>query len=342
MKSGWNAIDSSASPTKGHGENRVKLRVLAIVVCALSCLGAHAQSWPNKPLRIIVPFAPGGSTDIFARLLAERLAQPLGQSVVVDNRAGAAGNIGAEAVARAAPDGSTLLMATTGVMAINQSLYRNLTYDAARDLEPVAFVASITNVLIVAADAPLKSVADVLATARRAPGTLTFASSGAGSSTHMSAELFKAMAAVDLLHVPYKGSGPALLDLIAGRVSLMFENAPGAVPHLKAGKLRALAQTGLKRSPSLADVPTVAESGVAGYESLSWSGIALPAGTPREIVQRLNREINAVLAQPDMRQRLAEQGAEAVGGTPEDFAAHIRRERDKWTRVVRDAQIVAN
>lgn len=320
----------------------MKLRVLAIVVCALSCLGAHAQSWPNKPLRIIVPFAPGGSTDIFARLLAERLAQPLGQSVVVDNRAGAAGNIGAEAVARAAPDGSTLLMATTGVMAINQSLYRNLTYDAARDLEPVAFVASITNVLIVAADAPLKSVADVLATARRAPGTLTFASSGAGSSTHMSAELFKAMAAVDLLHVPYKGSGPALLDLIAGRVSLMFENAPGAVPHLKAGKLRALAQTGLKRSPSLADVPTVAESGVAGYESLSWSGIALPAGTPREIVQRLNREINAVLAQPDMRQRLAEQGAEAVGGTPEDFAAHIRRERDKWTRVVRDAQIVAN
>ena len=318
------------------------IRVAALLFSLAFAAAAGAQSWPSKTLRIVVPFAPGGSTDIFARLLGERLSSALGQSVVIDNRAGAAGNIGAEAVARAMPDGTTLLMATTGVMAINQALYKNLSYDVAKDLEPVAFVASIINVLIVPTDSPLKSMADVVATAKRAPGRLSFASSGAGSSTHMSAELFKSMAAVNLLHVPYKGSGPAMLDLIAGRVSLMFENMPGAVGQIKAGKLRVLAQTGLSRSAALPDVPTVAESGVAGYESLSWSGIALPAGAPREVVARLNREINAILAQPEMRQKLAEQGAEAIGGSPESFAQHVRRERDKWSGVVRDAGIVAN
>ena len=318
------------------------MRFFVLLLALAFSAGAGAQVWPAKPLRIVVPFAPGGSTDIFARLLAERLSTALGQSVVVDNRSGAAGNIGAEAVARAAPDGYTLLMATTGVMAINQALYKNLSYDAAKDLEPVAFVASITNVLIVPTDSPLKSMADVVATAKRAPGQLSFASSGAGSSTHMSAELFKSMAAVNLLHVPYKGSGPAMLDLIAGRVSLMFENMPGAVGQIKAGKLRVLAQTGLNRTPALPDVPTVAEAGVANYESLSWSGIALPAGVSRDIVARLNREINTILAQPEMRQKLAEQGAEAIGGSPEAFAQHVRRERDKWSAVVRDAGIVVN
>lgn len=318
---------------------------IRLIACLIACwftFGAHAQNWPAKSVRIVVPFAPGGSTDIFARLLGERLSATLGQPVVIDNRAGAAGNIGADAVARAAPDGYTLLMATTGVMAINQALYKNLTYDAAKDLEPVVFVASITNLLIVAAESPLKSVADVLSSARQSPDNLSFASSGAGSSTHMSAELFKSMAAVKLLHVPYKGSGPALLDLIAGRVSLMFENMPGAVPHIKGGKVRALAQTGLKRTPALPDVPTLAEAGVAGYESLSWSGIALPAGAPREVLARLNRDINAILAQPEMRQKLAEQGAEAAGGTPDAFAQQVRRERDKWGAVVRDAGIIAN
>ncbi len=318
------------------------IRFLVLLLALAFAAGAGAQGWPAKPLRIVVPFAPGGSTDIFARLLAERMSTALGQSVVVDNRSGAAGNIGAEAVARAAPDGYTLLMATTGVMAINQALYKNLTYDAAKDLEPVVFVASITNVLIVPADSALKSIADVVATAKRAPGQLSFASSGAGSSTHMSAELFKAMAGVTMLHIPYKGSGLAMLDLVAGRVSLMFENMPGAVGQIKAGKLRALAQTGLTRTPALPDVPTVAEAGVAGYESLSWSGIALPAGVPRDIVARLNREINTILALPEMRQKLAEQGAEAIGGSPEAFAQHVRREREKWSGVVRDAGIVAN
>ena len=317
-------------------------RLIALLFPLFLVNGAYAQAWPAKSLRIVVPFAPGGSTDIFARLLGERMSTALGQSVLIDNRAGAAGNIGADAVARSVPDGYTLLMATTGVMAINQALYRNMTYDAAKDLEPVAFVASITNVLIVSSESTLKSVAEVLAAAKRSPGSLSFASSGAGSSTHMSAELFKAMAGVDLLHVPYKGSGPAMLDLISGRVALMFENMPGAVPHIKAGKLRALAQTGLRRTAALPEVPTVAEAGVPGYESLSWSGIAVPAGAPREVVARLNREINAILAQAEMRQKLAEMGAEAVGGSPEAFADHVRRERDKWGGVVRAAGIVAN
>jgi tripartite-type tricarboxylate transporter receptor subunit TctC len=300
------------------------------------------EKYPAKPIRLVVPFAPGGSTDIFARLVGERLAPALGQPVVIENRAGAGGNIGAEAVARAAPDGYTVLMATTGVMAINQALYRNLGYDAARDLVPVVFIASITNVLIVPPELPAKSVAELVALAKSQPGRLSFASSGAGSSTHMSAELFKVMTGTDVLHVPYKGSGQALPDLMSGRVSMMFENMPGAISHIRSGKLRVLAVTGLKRSPALPDVPTVAEAGVAGYESLSWSGLAVPAGTPRDVLQRLNRETVAVLAQPELRAKLADQGGEAVGGSPEQFEAHVRAEREKWGRLVRERNIVLN
>ena len=303
---------------------------------------AAAQPYPSKPIRIIVPFAPGGSTDIFARLIGERLQAPLGQSVVIENRAGAAGNIGAQEVVRAGTDGHTVLMATTGVMAINNALYKNMTYDAAKDLEPVVYVASITNVLVVPPDFPAKNVSELVAMAKKEPGKLSFASSGAGASTHMSAELFKAMTGTDILHVPYKGSGPALPDLMAGRVHMMFENAPGAIGHIKAGKLRALAQTGLKRSQSLPDVPTIDESGVKGYESLSWSGIAVPAGTPRAVIDRLNKDLNTVLGAPEMRQKIAEQGAETVGGPPEAFAQHIRAERDKWSRLIREKNIVVN
>lgn len=319
-------------------------KALALLVAlVLAAGGAGAQErYPQKPVRIVVPFAAGGSTDIFARLIGERLSGVLGQPVVIENRPGAAGNIGAEAVARSAPDGHTLLMATTGVMAINNALYKNMSYDAATDFDYVVFVASITNVLIVGADSPLRSVADVIAEAKRSPGKLTFASSGAGSSTHMSAELFKIMAGVDLLHVPYKGSALAMPDIVTGRVSMLFENMPGAISHIRAGTVRALAVTGLRRSSALPEVPTVAESGVPGYESLSWSGIAVAAGTPRDVIARLNREINAILAAPDMRQKLAEQGAEAVGGTPEAFAEHAKREREKWGRVIRDANIAVN
>jgi tripartite-type tricarboxylate transporter receptor subunit TctC len=313
-----------------------------IALFAADLPSAHAQSWPSRGIRIIVPFAPGGSTDVFARLIGERLQTALGQPVVVDNRAGAGGNIGADAVAKAPPDGYTLLMATTGVMAINNAMYKNLSYDAEKDLKPVIYIASITNVLIVPADSPLKSVPDVIAAAKAAPGKLSFASSGSGSSTHISAELFRLMTGTELLHIPYKGSGAAMPDLISGRVSMMFENMPGVVGYIKAGKVKVLAVTGAQRTPALPDVKTVAESGVPGYESLSWSGIAAPAGTPPEVVARLNREINTILANPEMKQKLAEQGADAVGGTPEAFSAHIARERQKWSKVVRDAAIVVN
>ena len=312
-----------------------------LLLAVLAVMPAHAQ-FPNKPVRLIVPFAPGGSTDIFARLLAERVQAPLGQSVVVENRAGAAGNIGAQEVVRATPDGHVILMATTGVMAINNALYKNMTYDAAKDLEPVIYVASITNVLIVPPDFPAKNVAELVALAKKEPGKLSFASSGAGASTHMSAELFKAMTGTDILHVPYKGSGPAMPDLMSGRVHMMFENAPGAMSHIKAGKLRALAQTGLKRSPSLPEVPTVDESGVRGYESLSWSGIAVPAGTPKAVIDRLNKDFNTVLATAEMRAKLAEQGADTIGGPPEAFARHIAGEREKWSRLIREKNIVVN
>jgi tripartite-type tricarboxylate transporter receptor subunit TctC len=206
----------------------------------------------------------------------------------------------------------------------------------------VIFVASITNVLIVPPEFPAKSVAELIAAAKKEPGKLSFASSGAGSSTHMSAELFKSMSGTDILHIPYKGSGQALPDLMSGRVSMMFENAPGAVSHIKAGKVRALAVTGLKRSPAMPELPTVAESGVPGYESLSWSGIAVPAGTPRAVVGRLNKDFNSILATAEMRQKLTEQGAETMGGAPEAFAQHIRAEREKWSRLIREKNIVIN
>ena len=322
---------------------RPPAKLFGALLMALLPFTTFAQDrFPSKPVRIVVPFAPGGSTDIVARYLAEKLTAILGQSVVVDNRPGAGGNIGAESVARAAPDGHTLLMATTGVMAINQSLYKNMGYDPAKDLEPVSYVASITNVLAVPIELPAASVQELIALGRAQPGKLSFASSGAGSSTHLSSELFKSMAGIDLLHVPYKGSSQALTDLMAGRVSMIIDNMPSALPFIKAGRLRALGVSGSKRSPALPDLPTIAEAGLRGYESLSWTGIAVPAGTPKELVARLNREISAVLAQPDMRQKLADAGADAVGGAPELFAEHIRAEREKWSRLIKERGITIN
>ena len=322
-------------------------RALLFAFGAFVFSGASAQEpYPAKPLRIIVPFAPGGSTDIFARLVAERLAASFAQPVVVENRAGASGNIGADAAAKSAPDGYTLLMATTGVMAINNALFKNMAYDAAKDFEPVIFIASITNVLAVPNDLPAKNVAELVALAKKYPGNLTFASSGVGSSTHLSAELFKSMAGIDVMHIPFKGSGQALIDVVAGRVSMIFDNMPSALPHIKGGKLRALGVTGLKRSPALPEVPTISEAGAVGelrgYDSLSWSGFVVPAGTPRDIVQRLNRETAVILLAPELRQKLAEQGADAIGGPPETFVEHLRREREKWGRLVRERNIVVN
>jgi tripartite-type tricarboxylate transporter receptor subunit TctC len=315
---------------------------LALLSCLLAFAASAQQVYPTKTVRIVVPFAPGGSTDIFARDIADKLAVGLAQPVVVENRPGAAGNIGAEAVARAPPDGYTLLMATTGVMAINNALYPNMTYDAAKDFEPVIFVASITNVLVVAPELPANNVRDLIALAKEKPGSLSFGSSGAGSSTHLSSELFKSMAGIDVLHIPYKGSSQALTDLLAGRISMIIDNMPGAIGFIRAGRLRALAVTGSKRSPALPDVPTIAEAGVPGYESLSWSGIAVAAGTPKDVIARLNREIAAVLAQPDIRDKFSQAGADPVGGSPQEFANHIRGEREKWSQLIRERGITVN
>lgn len=318
-------------------------RLLVAALCCVIALSASAQQeFPTKTVRIIVPFAPGGSTDIFARYIAEKLAPAFGKPVVVENRAGASGNIGAEAVAHAPPDGHTLLMATTGVMAINNALFANMPFDAAKDLEPVIFAASITNVLVVARDFPAKSAAELIAMAKAKPGSLSFGSSGAGSSTHLSSELFKSMAGIDMLHVPYKGSSQAIADLLGGRISMLIDNMPGAIGFINDGRLRALGVTGSQRSPALPDVPTIAESAIPGYESLSWSGIAAPAGTPKEVIARLNREIAAVLAQPDIREKFAQAGADTIGGSPQQFADHIRSEREKWSKLIRDRGIVVN
>jgi tripartite-type tricarboxylate transporter receptor subunit TctC len=317
-----------------------------MVVAALCCMFAFPasaqQDYPAKTVRIIVPFAPGGSTDIFARYIADKLAPALAQPVVVENRAGAGGNIGAEAVARAAPDGYTLLMATTGVMSINNALYKNMTYDAAKDFDPVIFVASITNVLVVPPELPANSVRELIALAKEKPGSLSFGSSGAGSSTHLSSELFKSMAGIDILHIPYKGSSQALTDLIAGRIAMIIDNMPGAISFIKAGRLRALGVTGSKRSPALPDVPTIAEAGLPGYESLSWSGIAVPAGTPKDVIARLNRDIATILTQPDIRDKFAQAGADPIGGSPQEFAEHIRGEREKWSKLIRERGITIN
>jgi tripartite-type tricarboxylate transporter receptor subunit TctC len=301
---------------------------------------AHAQDdYPNRTVRIIVPFAPGGSTDVVARILADKLGTEMRQSFIVENKPGAGGNIGADAVAKATPDGYTLLMGTTGVLAINKYLYKNMGFDPDRDLAPVSYTSLITNILVVNPQVPARTVPDLIRLAKEKPGALTFASSGAGSSTHLSAELFKAMAGVDILHVPYRGSSQALIDVIAGQVTMLFDNAPSSLPFVEQGKLRAIAVTSTKRLPNLPDVPTIDESGVKGYESLSWSGIAAPAATPKAVIDKLNAAIEKILGMQDVRQRFAQLGVEPVGGPPEAFARHIRAESDKWGKLVKAQNI---
>jgi len=317
------------------------------VLAALQPLGAAAQaseadSYPNKPVRIIVPFAAGGSTDVVARILADKLGTEFKQSFIVDNRAGAGGNIGADAVAKAPADGYTLLMGTTGVLAINTHLYKNMSYDAARDFTPVSYTSLITNILVVPQTVPARNVPELISLAKAKPGTLSFASSGSGSSTHLSAELFKAMAGVNIMHIPYRGSSQALTDVVAGQVTMLFDNAPSSIGFVQQGKLRALAVTSTKRLPSLPDVPTLDEAGVKGYESLSWSGIVAPAATPRPIIAKLNRAIDQILKMDDVKQKLAGLGVDPVGGPPEAFAQHVRTESDKWGKLIKSASISLN
>lgn len=304
-------------------------------------LGALAQAaWPNKPIRIVVPFAAAGTTDILARALAPELQQALGQPVVVDNKPGAGGNIGAAEVARAAPDGCTLLMGTVGTHGINASLYPKLPYDPIKDFVPVTLVAGVPNVLVMnpakAEALGIKGVPDLIKYAKANPGRLNMASSGNGTSIHLAGELFKSSTGTYMLHFPYRGSGPALIDLMGGSMDLMFDNLPSSMPQIRAGKLKALAVTSNVRSQALPDLPTIAEAGpVPGYEASSWFGLLAPTGTPMDIVQRLQQETAKALAAPVLKERLQAQGAIPSGNTSAEFARLIDSETRKWAQVVK-------
>jgi tripartite-type tricarboxylate transporter receptor subunit TctC len=312
-------------------------RIVLAGLLATLASGAWAQAYPTKPIRLVVPFPPGGATDILARAVAQKLTDKWGQPVVVDNRPGAGGNIGSELVAKAAPDGYTLEMGTVGTHAINASLYAKMPYDHVKDFAPVILVAGVPNVLEVNPSLPVNTVQELIAYAKANPGKLNFASSGNGTSIHLAGELFKVMAGVQMTHIPYKGSGPALQDLIGGQVQLMFDNLPPSLPQIKAGKLRALAVTSSTRSPALPDTPTIAESGLPGYEASSWFGVLAPAGTPPAIIAKLNAEIAAWLATPEAKEKMVALGANIGGGSPEDFAKHIAAETAKWQKVVKES-----
>jgi tripartite-type tricarboxylate transporter receptor subunit TctC len=313
-------------------------RVLCVAIAALAAANAVAQgAYPNKPVRIVVPFPAGGTTDLLARSAAQKLSEAWSQQVIVDNRPGAAGNIGSELVAKSPGDGYTLLMGTVGTHAINASLYAKMPYDHVKDFVPVILVAGVPNVLVVHPSVPVNSVQELIAYAKANPGKLNFASSGNGTSIHLSGELFKTMTGVQMAHIPYKGSAPALTDLLGGQVQLMFDNLPSALPYIKAGKLRPLAVTSTTRAPALPDTPTVAESGVPGFEASSWFGLLAPAGTPRDVVIKINGEVAKWLDSPDAREKLAAQGANVASGSPEDFTKHIQAETAKWAKVVKDS-----
>ncbi len=317
--------------------------LLAIAALPLLPFAARAQAaWPSKPVRIVVPFPAGGTTDILARALAPELQRVFGQPFVVDNKPGAGGNTGATEVAKSAPDGYTLLMGTVGTHAINASLYPKMPFDHVKDFAPITLVAGVPNVLVLnpamAQKYGINNVADLIRTAKANPGKLNVASSGNGTSIHLAAELFKSQTGTFMLHLPYRGSGPALIDLIGGNVDLMFDNLPSAIQHIKSGRLKALAVTSAKRSMALPDLPTVAEAGGAplrGYEASSWFGLLAPAGTSADIVNRLQQETARALALPTVSERLQAQGAVPGGAPPADFAKFIAAETQKWAMVVK-------
>ena len=310
------------------------VRTVAAALLGLTSFVAPAQDFPRKPIRMIIPYPPGGPTDILGRIVAQNLSERLGQQVVVENKPGASGMIGADLVAKAPPDGYTLL-ANASIHVINPSLYKNPTYDAIKDFTPVSLIADVPLVLVVPPELPVKSVKDLIALAKSKSGKLNFASSGNAAAPHLAGEAFKIATGVDMQHVPYKGSGPALTDLMGGQVQLMFDSLPSSISHVKSGKLRAIAVTTAKRSSALPSVPTIAESGVPGFDISTWYGVWAPAGTPKEIVSRLSGEIAKIVKLPDVRERLSGLGAEPVGSSPDEFAAYCRSELAKWAKIVK-------
>jgi len=310
---------------------------------ALAVAPAHAQSWPSKPIRLVVPFAPGGSSEIIARSLAAPLSAAFGHQVYVENKPGAAGNLAMEEVKRAAPDGHTLILGHVGTLAVNPSLFgSSLPYDPVKDFLPVSLVATVPNVIAGNPQVPIKTLADLVAAAKASPGKLNYGSAGNGSAGHLAMEYFKMQAKIDIVHVPYKGTGPMLTDLLGGQIEMTFNGIPPIAGQIKGGKLRPIAVGSAKRVPSMADVPTIAESGYPGFETSQWYGILVPAGTPKAVVDRLHKEIAAALANPDNTRKVVDDGALVVGNTPAEFATFIAREEKRWGEVVRAAGIKPN
>jgi tripartite-type tricarboxylate transporter receptor subunit TctC len=316
--------------------------LLSVVLLGTSSVHAQtklASGYPARTIKIIVPFPAGGATDILTRVVADKLGTRLGQVVIVDNKPGAGANIGADAAAKSPADGYTLLMGSVASHAISVSYYKTLAYDFRRDLAPVSTVGFVPSVLVITPSIPAKTVAELIAYAKANPGKLNFASSGTGALIHLTGEMFKQMAGIDMVHVPYKGTALFLPDLIDGRISLSLDSLPPHLPHIRSGKLRALGVTSLKRSPVLPDVPTISEAGLPGFEAIAPYALFVPTGTPADIVAFLNREVNAVLAMPEVRDKLAEQGIEVVGSTPDALAATVRTEIAKWAKVIKDGNI---
>ena len=310
---------------------------VAAVLVAAGTPALQAQDYPAKPIRLIIPYSPGGTADLLARTIGQKMAASLGQQIIVDNRPGAGGNIGADLAAKAAPDGYTIVMGTVATHAINPNLYATMPYDADKDFAPIVLIATLPNLLVVNPSVPAKNVKELIALAQAKPGELAFASAGNGTSQHLSGELFKKMTGVDMIHIPYKGSAPAVSDLIGGQVQLMFDNIPSSLPQVRAGKLRALAVTGPKRSPVLPDLPTLSEAGLPGFSITSWFALFAPAGTPSKILLRLNKEAAKAIASQDLRQQWMAQGIEPAGGTADQLAEFRRIEAPKWAKIIRDS-----
>jgi tripartite-type tricarboxylate transporter receptor subunit TctC len=302
---------------------------------------ASSQDYPSRPIRFIVPFTAGGGGDLIIREVSQRLTARLGQSVVVDNRTGAGGNVGTELAAHSPADGYTLLMANVAPMAINVSMYKKLPYDPAKDFAPITLLASFPNVLVVNPAVNAKSVGELIVLARAQPGQLTCATAGTGSTTHLAAEFFRSKAKIDFIQVPYKGGGAALIDLVAGQISMYFGALPGALPHIRTGRLRGLGVTSLARSSAAPDIPAIAEAGFPGFEAVTWIGAVAPAGVPATVVAKLNKELVEIMRAPDLREKLLTEGAEPLTNSPKEFASYIRSEIDKWAGVVKSAGIAA-